>query len=122
MLLGKQEQFMLFVLVNYYRRLNAKYKNKPIKVVISKMAFIEFLLNLHLTDIKERAIYKNLEKLEKKKLIEYDNKIISITEKGFKMFEVIDKNIRPYFRAIHALKAHDPTKPTSKLRAVLKRE
>ena len=73
-----------------HKQLNKRFDNAPLDVAISKSAFIETLLSGGLKK-KERAWYKNLELLEKKKLISYSDKELRFTEKGYKAFLTIKK-------------------------------
>ena len=45
---------------------------------------------------QERALYKNLEWLEKKKLIKYDNRMIAFTPKGLKELDKVKKEVKPF--------------------------
>jgi len=60
--------------------------------------FIETLLNAGLVGKKERAIYKNLELLERRGYITYQNKELRFTERGYKQFLRVQSRIAPYIR------------------------
>ena len=64
----------------------------PLEVSISKSLFIGVVKKAHLAEKKERALYKNMETLEEKKLIKYDNKQLSLTKKGKDLYKKIKKN------------------------------
>jgi coproporphyrinogen III oxidase-like Fe-S oxidoreductase len=92
----KTQRFMLYSLGKWFEEANEKNKRQTIKDSISKSLFVDFVLNSKVAEKKERAIYKNLETLEEKKLIQYDNKEIELTEKGIKFYEKIKSDIDPY--------------------------
>jgi len=100
-----------------HKQLNKRFDNAPLDVAISKSAFIETLLSGGLKK-KERAWYKNLELLEKKKLISYSDKELRFTEKGYKAFVTIKKCITPFVWHEQFWTSH---LPDDKLQAKLKR-
>jgi len=100
MSLTKTQQKILFSLGLCYQKLNQPYLDKPIKVFISKIEFIELIKSADFIKKQERALYKNLEILEKKKLIEYPEKKIKLTNKGQKLFNSIEKEIKPFLETI----------------------
>ena len=63
------ERFMLYSLGEFCSQADKRVSNKPISLPISKVEFINVVMNANMTSKKERAIYKNLESLELKKLI-----------------------------------------------------
>ena len=69
MSLNKTQQRILYSLGQCYQKLNEPYQGKPLKVRISKIAFIELLKQADFVQKQERALYKNLELLEKKKFL-----------------------------------------------------
>ena len=96
MSLTKTQQRILYSLGHCYQNLNEPYQDKPLKVRISKIAFIELIKQADFMKKQERALYKNLELLEKRKLIEYIDKKIRLTQKGQRFFNKIDKEVRPF--------------------------
>ncbi len=92
-----KQKLMLYSLGQCYNRFNKSFKEKPLAVFVSKAAFIDMLMNNGMIDKKERALYKDLEFFEKKKLISYDNKNIKFTQKGYNLFSKISKEINPFF-------------------------
>jgi len=95
-MVSSNAQLILYSLGECYRKLNKKFEDTPLEVSISKIGFIEVLLKSGLTSKKERALYKNLESLEKNKLVSYDNKNLFFTLKGYKLFSKINKDLGPY--------------------------
>ena len=56
-----------------------------------------------ITGKSQRGLYRNLEVLEKKKLISYENKFLKLTKKGLIKAKEIDKEIKPYFAVINKI-------------------
>ena len=96
--LAKSHKLILYSLGQFYAQLNQQLIAKPLQVRTSKIAFITFILHSNIITKKERAIYKNLESLETKKLIEYQSKRIKFTEEGINQFKKINKEIEPFIK------------------------
>jgi predicted methyltransferase len=96
MSLTKTQQRILYSLGQCFKKLNQPYQDKPLKVFVSKIAFIELIKQADFIKKQERALYKNLEFLEKKKLIEYKDKKIKLTQRGQRFFNKIEKEIKPF--------------------------
>tara|TARA_Y100000310_G_scaffold337406_1_gene424410 strand:- start:178 stop:537 length:360 start_codon:yes stop_codon:yes gene_type:complete len=118
MKLTRTQRLILYSLSQFYRRLNQKLEEKPLKVRTSKIAFIEHLLSSKIITKQERALYKNLETLENKKLISYDNRMIKFTESGLKIVEKINKEIKQFIDVEKYFQSSD--KPHRKLQTVIK--
>ena len=74
----KAEKVLISALGECYSNLNKPLEKAHLELGISKIIFIElFLSRINLK--QQRALYKNLERLEKKKLIQYNNKVITFT-------------------------------------------
>ena len=108
--LTKTERLILFSLSQFYSSINQQLVTKPLRLETSKITFIELLLQSKFITKQKRALYKNLEILEDKKLIEYDNRMIKSTDSGLKMFQKIDReinqfvDIKDYFKEIKKTK------------------
>lgn len=96
MSLTKTQKRILYSLGNCYQNLNQPYQDKPLKVRISKIQFIELIKKADFVKKQDRALYRNLELLEKKKLIEYKEKKIKLTQKGKRIFNKIEKETNPF--------------------------
>ncbi len=112
--------YILYALGKWFEEANKKIKDKPLQVSISKSIFIDLMKKAKLTKKQERALYKNLEILEKKKLIEYKNKELNLTNKGKKVYNEINKQVEPYFYLIKKLKEKDPASYTKKIQTIFK--
>jgi predicted methyltransferase len=118
MRVGTKQKLILFALGEYYRESNKRLKNKSLEIVIPKYVFIDLITKLKITEKKPRAIYKNLEKLEKKKLITYKNRSMRLTEKGKKLFNTLSKEVNPYLRILKTLEKTNTFKYTKKAQTI----
>jgi len=94
--LSKPQSLILFSLGQFYQSINQILNDKPLKLRTSKIAFIELLLDSGIVSKQERALYKNIESLEKKNLIEYKNRRIRFTEQGLKELKKINSHYHKY--------------------------
>jgi len=117
MKLARVHNLILYALGEFYLSINQPLTEKPVRLETSKIAFIELLEKSKLISQQERAIYKNLETLEKKRLIEYENKMIKFTEKGLKEFRKNSAEIEQYLQLKNYFK--NAEKPKRKLQTVL---
>lgn len=108
MQLTPTHKFMLFTLGFWYLEANKKLKDKQLEVFISKVIFIDIIKKAGIVEKQPRAIYKNLEILEKNKLIWYENKSLSLTKKGRKIFNKIYEENKPYINVTKLLAEKDP--------------
>lgn len=84
--------------------------NPNLQLQLRKCDFIRLARKAKLIDKSERAIYKNLEILQNKNYINYSNSRISLTRKGVKKFEIIDKKVRPFINLSNSLNSVDISK------------
>ncbi len=82
---------MLYILGQFFSKAHSRFAETPLKFSISKAEFIDVIRSLMLVDKKERAIYKNLEELEKHKYLVYDDRNLRLSRKGFDEYERIRK-------------------------------
>ena len=108
MRLNKKHKFILYILYQFLRESNKRFSDKPLKMSVSKIVFIEALKKTKIADKSERALYRNLEVLEKKKLIKYENKFLKPTVKGLKLFTEMHKEVFPYIHAVEIIKKEAP--------------
>ena len=95
MKLSKPVKLMLFALGKYYQKAS-KRVIPGFDVAIPKTDFIRLVKNSGIVAKTPRAIYRNLEILEKKRLITYQNRELFIAVRGFQMIKAIDREILPY--------------------------
>lgn len=120
MRITKPQKFILFVLGKTYEKMNQKFIDEPIEISISKSAFIDLAKKANLTSKKVRSLYKNLEVLEQNKLIKYNNRTLSLTEKGRKIYKNIDYNLSPFLDVLEVINSSDILKFATKARTILK--
>jgi coproporphyrinogen III oxidase-like Fe-S oxidoreductase len=116
----KKQKLILFIIGSWYLEANKQFEDKILKVSISKTVFIDLATKSNLVSKKERAIYKNIETLEKHKLVSYENKELALTERGIKMFNQLNKELSPYLSILSIIKTKDPLSYSKKLQTVLK--
>jgi len=92
----KIQKYILYSLGKWIEEANKKVSGKPLIVSISKIRFIELMKKSDIVSKEIRALYKNLEVLEKKKLINYKYKELELTAKGKKQYEKIKRELEPY--------------------------
>ena len=93
---SKKHLFVLFALMQYLKKVNKKFKKQPLAASVSKIDFIRILKSSKITAKSQRGLYRNLEVLEKNKLVSYDNKFLKLTKKGLIKAREIEKDIAPY--------------------------
>jgi hypothetical protein len=113
----KTQRFMLYTLGKWLEEAGKKVK-KPLTISISKSIFIDAVKKSGIAKKHQRSLYKNLEILEKKKLITYKHKELKLTSKGKRLYAEIDKQIKPYIFVHTRLGEKGPIKYTRKIQAV----
>ena len=94
--LTKTQRLMLYALGQFYVSLSQPLMEKNLRLRTSKITFIELLLSSNSITKQKRAVYRNLEALEKKKLIAYDNHMVRFTDKGLEEFKQVGAEIRQF--------------------------
>ena len=117
MKITKVQRLILFALGHFYTALNQPLVEKPVQVRTSKIAFIEHLLAAKIISKQERALYKNLETLEEKKFISYENKMIMFSEAGLQELAKINKEIGQFISLEHYF---EQEKPKGKLQTMIR--
>ena len=110
--LSKPQAFVLFALGRCYEECDRRFADKPLVVNMSKKNFIELARAAGMVSKGERAMYKNLEDLEAKKLVSYDNKSLKLTERGGRHFQDLLTKIEPYLAVSLLLRSEDILKFT----------
>ena len=116
----KTQRFILYSLGKWFEEANKKIKSKNLKVSISKSVFIELILKAGFAKKQKRALYKNLETLEKRKFLTYNNKELELTKKGEKLYKEISIELNPYINVSSKLKSKSPTSYTKKVQTVFR--
>ena len=94
----KTQRQIIFALGQFYQQLNQPLIAKPIQVRTSKIAFITFLSHSKIITKQQRALYKNLETIENKGLIEYHKSMITFTPIGLEILDKIIKEIDQFVK------------------------
>lgn len=113
------ERFILYSLGEFCSQANKKIDNKPISLPISKVEFINVIKKTNMTPKKERALYRNLESLEAKKFILYENKSLRLTQKGLGVIKRINAELIPYLNITDILKTENLLKYARKTQTTL---
>lgn len=114
-----KHKIVLFALGLYFE-IASKTLPKGMSVVLPKHIFIGFVKKIKILKKGERALYRNLEFLEKKKYIEYDKKDIKITKKGKLLYKKIKKDIKPFVDVVKEIIPKKIIKKTKKLQTRFK--
>ena len=113
----KTQKLILYSLRQFYQSLIQPLSEKHLRLRTSKIAFIELLLASGIVGKQERALYKNLETLEDKKLIEYEKRMVKFTEKGVKIMDKINKEVKQFIDVKEYFK--EVKKPKRKLQTTI---
>ncbi len=114
--LTNTQKLILHSLGQFYQAINQPLIEKPVRLRTSKITFIELLLKCRAMSKQARAVYKNLETLEKKRMIEYESRMIRFTERGLKHLKRVEKEIRPFVEVENHFRT---VKPGRKLQTVI---
>jgi DNA-binding PadR family transcriptional regulator len=118
--LTKVGSFMLFSLGLCYEQFESRFADKPFSMEMSKADFIKLMQKAKIAHKKDRALYKNLQDLEEKKFIAYNNKSMTLTAKGHKVFLKIRKEMEPYLELAEILQGDDILHYVGKKQMVLR--
>jgi hypothetical protein len=102
-----KQKFILFTLGRLQQELNKRLEEKHLQIFIPKYVFIELVQKAEITEKKSRALYKNLEALERSKYISYKGNNLALTNKGKKLYVKIYKQHEPYLKLIDILSKAD---------------
>lgn len=116
----RTQKFILYSLGAWFEEANKKIRHANLAVSISKALFIDLALKAGFAKKQKRAFYKNLEILEKKKLLKYENKELELTPRGTKHYEKIKKDIGPYLNVYLKLQTKNPTSYTRKVQTIFR--
>ena len=111
-------KLMLFALGEYYKQVNEQLRDKSRQVVIPKTDFINVVKKTGITQKQPRAIYRNLEILEKKKFIAYKGRFLRLTPAGMRAVANIEATIAPYLNILELFKQKKVMEYTKKPQTV----
>ena len=84
---------MLFILGQFFRKTNRRFSKFPLDVSVSKAEFIDVIIGMKTVSKSERALYRNLEILQKEKYLVYGDRDLKMSRKGFVEYERIRKEV-----------------------------
>ena len=113
------EKYILFALGETCNQASKRLIDKPLQLSVSKAEFIIIAMKTQMTAKKERAIYKNLESLQEKKFISYDDKNLELTSKGQKELLKVNAELVPYLNIKEFLKTENALKYARKAQTML---
>lgn len=116
--ISNTEEEMLFVLARFLQESNKQFEDSPLRISVSKAEFIDGIMKLKAVQKQERAVYKNLENLERKRLIKYTKtKELGLTRKGLNQYNDMNKSITKYMLILNRLESKNMSRNIqSKLR------
>ena len=117
--LSKVHRLMLFTLGSWCHKAEKKFEGRPVEIAITKSVFISALMHAGIAGKKERALYRNLELLERKKLINYKDRCLRLSARGLKMYQRISQNIEPFLHILDVLARTDPLSYSKKVQTRL---
>lgn len=118
MKLNKIEKVMLYAL-GRYSEITQRSVGSRLAVQLPKIVFIDFVKKVKLFHKGQRAIYRNLEHLEKRKLSTYKNKSLSLTDRGKKQYREIRDGVKPYLEINNNI-VKEKVKKSKKLQTTFK--
>ena len=78
---------MLFVLGQFFNKTNRRFSKLYLDVSVSKAEFIDVIKGMNAASKTERALYRNLETLQKEKYLVYNDRKLQMTKKGFAEYD-----------------------------------
>ncbi len=103
MWLSNAKKEMLFILGQFFKKTDNRFSNFPLDVSVSKAEFIDVILSMKIVSKTERAIYRNLEVLQKDKLIFYNSRDLQMTLKGFAEYEKLRLEVEKFIKIAHSV-------------------
>ena len=113
MKLSRQQALVLYALGEMCQRINARVSKNNLEAYVTKAAFIHLVQSIKLFSKKQRALYKNLEVLETKKIINYDEKKVMLTNTGQRLFTQLTNKLNPYMQMREVITKEDLLKYTN---------
>ncbi len=114
------QRLMLFTLGRWFEAAERHLSGKPLEIAVSKSTYIDFLLRINLAGKQRRALYKNLQVLERRKWIRYEHRELLLTPQGLKVYQTQNDSLSPYLNIISSLTEHQVAKNTKRLQTILR--
>ncbi len=112
----RQQSVLIFALGTVLQSLRSRVR-PPLSISLSKSAFIDIVLKTRIIGVKDRELYRLLEVLEDKKLLQYDGLSLLFSSRGEKVFSKIVKTVGPFLNVQNSLAGKIPS--SGKARTVL---
>lgn len=85
---------VLFVLGEFFKETDRRFSSAPLDVGVTKAEFIDAVRKTGAVKKQERALYKNLEELQRYRLIMYKkDKILRMSKKGLALYRKMSKDM-----------------------------
>lgn len=117
--LSRVHRLMLFTLGSWCQQAGKKLQGRPLELAITKSVFISALIKAGIAGKTQRALYQNLEMLERKKFIDYHNHCLTLTARGKRCFSRICKQVDPFMDVLEILHHTDPLTYSKRLQTRL---
>lgn len=106
--LGVKARELLFILCEFMKKADSRFSSAPLKISISKAEFIDEIREMGLVAKQERAIYRNLEELEKGRCILYNKeKSLRISKRGLDQYQKIMADLERFGEIKKTLETKD---------------
>jgi hypothetical protein len=105
MALTDKKKEMLFILGQFLMETDRKFAETPLQVSVSKAEFIDIIKDMKAVSKTERTIYKDLEDLQQRRYIIYDERDLRISKKGLNEYESITKELGRLLQLADSIKA-----------------
>ncbi len=119
MAMTDKQKEMLFIVGQFLRETGRRFSKSMLKITVMKAEFIDAIRSLGIVGKQSRAIYRNLESLQKGKYIIYDENSLKISKKGLAEYEKMVKEI-DHFQAIQGILRNKKISFKRKLQTKLK--
>jgi hypothetical protein len=80
---------MLFVLGEFFKKTDKQFSAAHLEVSVSKAEFIDVIKGVKVVSKQNRALYRNLESLQKSRYIVYNDRELSFSKKGYAEYDKI---------------------------------
>ncbi len=106
---SKKHTLVLFALGLYLKEANRRFTDNPLEVSVSKVHFIDVMKRGRIIEKSERALYKNLETLERYNLLSYGHSALSLTKRGLRLFDKLSRETEPFIAVKETVRQGLPT-------------
>ena len=101
------QKFMLYALGACTRQIEARLKVRHVTLAMTKAEFIRLVQRSHIVKQRERVLYQHLQRLESQRYLAYDERTLSLTKRGERVFERLNRDLSPYVELTRILAKED---------------